>query len=246
MDHSHNLFLDLVLWNGLPLAVLLVGGLLWWFARQLRATRTPGQGVLLTALLAIAVHALFEYPLSYSYFLLPFGLMMGAMEAHHPVGARLAVPVWITASLAAGAIATTVLIAIDYVDIDDNHRRLRLETMGLAEASTSDDVPDARVATNWREFLVFARMSARPGMTAEQLERMRRVYLRFPQPPVLLRYAIATGLNGRPEDARQALVRLCKMHPRKRCEEGREAWIAMQQRFPELAVVSPPEPPAGR
>jgi hypothetical protein len=83
-------------------------------------------------------------------------------------------------------------------------------------------------------------------MSDAELERMRNVYRRFPQPPVLLRYAIAAGLNGRAEEAHEALVRLCKMHPIERCDEGRAAWQSMtQNQYPQLSTVAFPSPANG-
>ena len=91
LDHSHNLVIDLVLWNGAPVGLLIIAALVWWFARQMRAARTPAQALLLAALVAVIVHAMFEYPLSYAYFLLPSALMIGALEGLRPVGARIRV-----------------------------------------------------------------------------------------------------------------------------------------------------------
>ena len=62
----------------------------------------------------------------------------------------------------------------------------------------SDPRPEIRLLTNWRDFLVLARTEAKPGMSPDFVESMRKVYLRHPQPPILLRYALMAGLNGRP------------------------------------------------
>ena len=40
---------------------------------------TPSQVCLITSVCVILIHALFEFPLSYSYFLLPLGFMLGAL-----------------------------------------------------------------------------------------------------------------------------------------------------------------------
>ena len=37
VDHSHNMLLDLMVWNGVPLGLLMFGVFVWWFWRHLRA-----------------------------------------------------------------------------------------------------------------------------------------------------------------------------------------------------------------
>ncbi|QDL35936.1 hypothetical protein [Rhodoferax sediminis] len=59
--------------------------------------------------------------------------------------------------------------------------------------------------------------------------------------PVLFRYALAAGLNGQPEVARDTLARICRIHEPKRCVEAREGWAALQVRYPQLAGVAAPE-----
>jgi hypothetical protein len=94
------------------------------------------------------------------------------------------------------------------------------------------------VLDQWREFLVVARSTAKPDMDEDALDMMRRVHLRHPQPPLLMRYALAAGLNGRPAEAQRALATLCRIHVPQRCEEGRDAWNAARAKYPQLGSMS--------
>lgn len=86
-DHSHNLPLQLAAELGLPLAALVLGLLLLALWRGVRRSRTAGGDASLAArctvamLVLIGLHSLLEYPLWYSYFLLPtafaFGIAVG-------------------------------------------------------------------------------------------------------------------------------------------------------------------------
>jgi len=87
-DHTHNLPLQLAVELGLPLALLILGLLLWalWQAFD-RTRRVAGaEGTALRAcfvmVLLMALHSQLEYPLWYAYFLLPtafaWGLCLGA------------------------------------------------------------------------------------------------------------------------------------------------------------------------
>ncbi len=76
-DHTHNLPLQLIVEMGLPLALLVMALLLWGLARGLRrawAAEGPlgtAQRCAMVMVLMIGLHSLLEYPLWYSYFLLP-------------------------------------------------------------------------------------------------------------------------------------------------------------------------------
>jgi len=77
LAYGHNLVLDLLLWNGVPLGIVLVGGLALWFSLALREARNSTALLALALVVAAFAHAMVEYPLYYAYFLLPIGLMIG-------------------------------------------------------------------------------------------------------------------------------------------------------------------------
>ena len=219
----------------------------WWIVRRLRACRDPQVAWLLAGTGVILLHALVEFPLDYSYFLLPLGLMMGMAQALSPAGAPTwQAPRWVTAVPAVAALAVLGWTAMEYVQLEETHRLSRFEAARIANTPSSADTPLPALLTQQRAFLEFTRQKARRHMTGEQLEAMRRVAERYGYPPVLLRYALAAGLNGRPAVAASTLQRLCKTHPAARCREGAQAWQeAIDGEFPELRPIAyPPVPPA--
>jgi hypothetical protein len=82
-DHSHNLELQLAVENGIPFAVIVCAALLWalWAGRAaLTSTddrRVLGARTALFMLVLVAVHSQLEYPLWYTYFLLPTCILAG-------------------------------------------------------------------------------------------------------------------------------------------------------------------------
>jgi O-antigen ligase len=243
---SHNLLLDLMIYNGVPIGLTVFGLLVWWFVRHIRACRSVEQWALIAAVGTVFTHALLEYPLDYAYFLLPTGVMMGALEALHPAPAgRLQVPRWAFAAVLTGLAGMLVWITAEYLKVESATRQLRFVMLGIGV----DKVPNAPVPDVWlldqpREFHRYWMTPATPGMSAEQLDWMRRVSMREPRPPAQLRYALAAGLNGRPEEAALTLARLCKMHAAIRCDEGRESWAAAQQQHPVLRSIPYPATPS--
>ena len=98
-DHTHNLPLQLVVELGLPLATAVLALLLWALARGARrAWAADGemgaaQRAALLMVLMIGLHSLLEYPLWYSYFLLPAAWAWGfALRSAPQARSSLSVP----------------------------------------------------------------------------------------------------------------------------------------------------------
>lgn len=243
LHNTHNVFLDLVIWAGWPAAVVLSGLALWWLGRQVKACRSQDSWATLLAIAAITIHALTEFPLDFTYFLFPLGLLVGTLHgrgppAPPPTGGR-----W--PALAAWLVSVGMLfwIAVEYLEVETSARNVRLLMAGVG-VDTVPHVPPphVRLLDAPREYHRLLNTPARPDMTAEQLDWMRSVTLRNHFPPALLRYALAAGLNGRPDESARMLSAICHINPPARCLEGRDAWHAAVQRWPKLAeVVIPPE-----
>jgi O-antigen ligase len=239
-EHSHNLVLDLVLWAGIPMGgalALLIGLAL---LLQLRALRDARALWLMAAVLGVLTHSMLEYPIEFAYFLLPTGLCLGAAHALCPTAWSL--PVRPVALRLWALMLTAVLgvVALDYLEAEQNHRLLRLESAHIGTLKIESKAPELRVLDQLQAFLWFARTEARPGMPAAERERMRMTAQRFAYPPLLLRQALIAGLHGDLEDARRQLSLICSLHSPQRCREGRESWQQLQMRYPQLQAVKAP------
>jgi Virulence factor membrane-bound polymerase, C-terminal/O-Antigen ligase/Protein glycosylation ligase len=239
--NSHNLILDLLIWNGVVLGGAITVFLLWWFGRCLSRCRTMPSWLLLVGVSALFVHALLEYPLEYAYFLLPAGLLIGAFEAQQgPSQIRL--PVATVVAPIVLAVSALVMVGVEYITVEASARDLRLLMMGVGRDKVPDvPAPQVRLLDALREYHQFWRTPAKPGMTAAEVDWMRRVARRYPTPPAQLRFALAAGLNGRSEEAIRTLTVICHMHQAERCQEGRESWVAAKQQYEGLRAVPFPD-----
>lgn len=237
---SHNLVLDLVLWVGIPLGLLLAALLAAWFVRQVRRCTDPDRFALLLAISAVLLHALVEYPHSYLYFLLPVGLMMGLLDGE-PAQASpsRALPAWSLGLPLAAMVVMLVWIGVEYMRVEEAFRQLRLVTarIGVDRVATAP-APDVRLLDAPREMHRMMIVPPASNWSAADLERMREVAERFPTLPVLFRYAQVAGLNGRPDEAARALGLVCKLNNERACEQVRVDWAELQSRYPELRVIA--------
>lgn len=79
--YSHNLFLDLMIWNGVFLG-LVISCLIVFFLFKLAFNARSDELIVILAMIgAILVHAMFEYPFAYAYFLLPIAFLLGFVYA---------------------------------------------------------------------------------------------------------------------------------------------------------------------
>lgn len=244
-EHAHNVVLDLMLWAGVPVGGFIAacaGYALW---RQARAIDDARAMWLFAGVLGFIVHALLEQPHAYAYLLLPVGVALGVVHGLCPGQTEWRMQPAVARSAWAALGVALLLTAADYLDVEQNYRLARMEST-FGDRRIVTPAPELHVLTQLETFMRFIRTEARPGMTADEVDMMRAVAHRYAHPPVLLRLALAEGLNGHPEAARDTLRRLCAMHVSARCSEGRESWLALQQQYPELAAVPAPELPAAR
>lgn len=76
-EHAHNIFLQLAVELGLPVAATWTLALTALIVRSRRTLETFHGRAIAVFLLAILIHSLLEYPLWYAYFLLPFVFTLG-------------------------------------------------------------------------------------------------------------------------------------------------------------------------
>lgn len=242
--HAHNLVLDLAVWVGLPLAVLLLAGACWWAVRRWRAARqsaADGRAWVLLALLAVLVlHAMLELPHVYAQFLVPAALVIGVLDAGVAsptmrIPGRVAAP----AGLAALAAACAV-VALDYKAVSDDLMAWRLRVARIGEL-TPPPPPQVRLLGGLQHALVAVRVEPRPAMPSSEIADLEWAARRYPAAGTLFKLAQAHALNGRPGQAAWAWQYLCAVHPPAQCAAAAAAWRELAaSRWPQMSAVAPP------
>lgn len=236
-SYSHNLLLDVLLWNGLPMGglILMTAGWLLW--RSLRQIRSRDAVLFVAAAIPVAVHSMFEFPFAYAYFLLPAALLAGAVAAHLPVTRLATVP---KVGGAAFVLATALVcgaIGVEYLRMEEDFRVVRFESMRVG--STESAFRPAHVVFNSQlgAMLSMGLQKPSPGMPEAVLVKWGEVVRRYPWPALMFKYAAAQALNGRQDGARQVLLLLKALYGEKVYQHARRDLEQLKEtEYPQLMV----------
>ncbi len=241
-SHSHNLFLDLVLWLGLPLGLITAVVLIRWFWLTVLAVKQPQDLTLMLLLASLGLHALLEFPLQYAYFLLPAGLVMGILNTR--LGPE---PLWSSPSgslvglCLAGALALG-LTTRDYSKVYTSYTLLRLEQGLLGQGRPPlGGPPDVWVLTNLREWIRVSRVKPKADMSQSELSDMETIAKHYPSLSAAYKLSVALALNGRPDEARAWLARICKFTDEKECRLAQKTWEKESPNDPRTAAIQWPK-----
>lgn len=240
IEHSHNVVLDLMVWNGIPLGLVLAGAMAWWSWLVARRARTAAAVLAIAPVLAVLVHGLLEFPLEYAYFLLPLGLLCGAITAEVMPSASFSLHKSLTPVLLVLAAGSTALVAGEYFRIETDLQALRYELARVGLDKPRHQYSKVTWLTQLGGFLRFAQTPERQGMSEEELAWMGRVATRYPYWFGVVRYSAALALNDHPASAQQALSKICKTHPEAVCRNAQELWLALGKAQPKIRSVAWP------
>ena len=223
LGYSHNLVLDLLVWNGVPIGALVtVLALGWLIATGLRL-RGHEDALTYTAIWAFVLHCLLEYPHAYAYFLLPVGLMIGAIGLRDETSLFPKLPPIVVAGVLAVASALTAWMTVEYQEARASFTVLRFE-MARIGSSRNSEPPKLVMLTQLQALATTDRMKIHAAASQADMTLSTRTAERYPAERTLMQHAaLAAGL-GQTQAARLSLVRLCKLYPKDRCIFAAAIW----------------------
>jgi hypothetical protein len=199
---AHNIILDFIAWFGLPLGVGLGVALYVWAYRVYMATDADEKLITFFCLLPILVHSFLEFPFAYGYFLVLFGIFVGIAERERCQGVMISAPRGVVAIWASFVVILGVIVVWDYWKVEEDFRVTRFVNMRIGTTPEAYVKPDILVLNQMREMLAAARIRPNEGVTADELEVLRRVALRFPFGALTYRYANALARTGNVQAAK--------------------------------------------
>lgn len=237
---AHNLFLDLVLWCGIPLGGFLSLVLVGWLVAKARRVSSAQDAILVMFVAVVGWHAMLELPLHYAYMLLPTGLVMGVLNI------RLGEPVvgtgrrWKFVAAVVAGLLLLVVITRDYLRIEENFFVLRFERARI-DTRTAGPPASVWVLDHMNEFIRLGRTPVRKGMRVEELDSMHKASRAFPSAANMFTVATAFALNGKPEEAQKMVNQLSKISPSREYALMQRIWRAQARTDTVLDLVSWPQ-----
>jgi O-antigen ligase len=239
--HAHNIVLDLLAWVGLPLGLLMTALFAYWLYARVRAVQSTQAICAMAILLPVLVHSMLEYPFAYAYFLVTAGLLIGVIEADCITKTRYGVSRRMAGIALAALTGIGGYSAYEYLLIEEDYRVARFENLRVGTTPADYLQPTIWIHTQMAALLTALRQPAVRGMDNLQMERLRTVSLRFGMRPLVFRYALALGLNGKPAAAEHQMQVFRGMFGERTYQRFKTELRRLQaEKYPELAAVRLP------
>lgn len=211
-EHSHNIILDLLIWNGVPIGILIIGFFALWLWKLSKLTTSIEVFIGLAMIGVLIVHGMFEYPLEYAFFLLPMGLILGALsfDLYDKRVKFLSKNIGMVVFVSSAILLTWIFI--EYSRVEKDTRLLQFELKNIGEIHAKQEVPNIILLTQLRERIRFLRIQPQKNMTQEQLDWMRKVTYRYADGINLYKYSQTLVINNQEKAAQYYLKTLNSMH----------------------------------
>jgi O-antigen ligase len=207
--HAHNILLDIVIYNGFLLGGLIFVVVAGTFRRFLGYLKQDHFILPALAVGLLVVHAMLELPLHYAYFLLPFGMILGVLTRRSEINGWIACPKWIGYGFAIALAYGLSITVADCLEVERTYFNVYFGKKG--KAIPPEFIADVSVLTQWRDRLLLANEIPGGALPPDRYRWMKGVIVATPETFLMFQLAQNLALNGRPEEAREWLEKICKM-----------------------------------
>jgi hypothetical protein len=234
---SHNIFLDMMLWTGIPLGLLISTVLVCWYWRRFRRLKNRQQLIYFMAISVLALHSLVEYPLHYIYFLVPFAALCGALGSTQKSTAVIRISRVSAGALWLGGCLLWCLLLADSFAIERRYLSLRLKLAGVENPHPQTEIPQIHLMDQMAFMIEYAGRDVHADVSEEELETMRQLARFYASPKNILAYAASLGLHGELAQSQAWLDKACRVVSAEHCQAIPIRWAAYQAQFPVLWAV---------
>lgn len=124
--HSHNIFIDIFVWFGIPVGLLVSAFIIRRSWRLVMQVKTKEEMAILGIFSVVLVHALLEYPLHYAYFLVPCAIFYRFCKVPSASSGYLISTRWIFSCWILSLIVFYV-VAKNYLEVEQDIRQAKLQ-----------------------------------------------------------------------------------------------------------------------
>lgn len=209
---AHNVLLDLIIWNGIPLATVMIAYFTCWFLWLNQQAKNTISIVAIMMVCTVLIHAMLEFPQRYAYFLLTCGFLLGVVQAQSPVlkgivlNKQLLRLIWVVSLLLIIAILRDYNVYVLNSNLLFNNKRPNAEFMGGSKIF---------VLTQFEERLKWIELNSETALPEADLVHWENFVKNKPTPYNLRKYAKLLAYNGKIEQAEQQIFILQHLYKQK-------------------------------
>ena len=217
---SHNIILDMLVWNGVILGSLIIGYALYWYTHFYRLANSIESIIALMMISVVLIHAMLEFPLYYAFFLLPVAVLCGIIQSEEEQGQCFKLLKLVGNSIALIWLSLILLIWRDYnASITESFEAKLYEMMRLFKEKPQFDKVTPYQAQNKIFFLDQLKNDAEwialnpfTKIKEDKIEIYRNLTLLTPSKYNLYKYAQLAEYNGQHEDAKYCLFLIKRIY----------------------------------
>ncbi|MDU4392414.1 MAG: Wzy polymerase domain-containing protein [Acinetobacter ursingii] len=206
---GHNIFLDIIVWNGLPIGLLIIGYMTCWILWLNHKATSLESIIALLMVGAILIHALLEFPLRYAYFLFPLGFLLGFVQSQSP---ELKTSILSKYVIRAVVMIGGILILLIWRDYTVYKLNNGLAFRGEQPTQTVLGSTDIYVLTQFKDRLLWLQMNPTTQLSDAELTQLAQMVKNRASPYNLHKYAQLLLANGKAHEAAQYLYYLNMLH----------------------------------
>ncbi|WP_284090636.1 PglL family O-oligosaccharyltransferase [Acinetobacter pittii] len=209
---AHNVLLDLIIWNGIPLSVVIITYFACWFIWLNQQAKNTISIIAIMMVCTVLIHAMLEFPQRYAYFLLTCGFLLGIVQAQTPVlkgivlSKHLLRLTWVVGLLLIIAILRDYNVYVLNSNLLFNNKRPNAEFMGSGKIF---------VLTQFEQRLRWIELNPRTTLSENDLVEWGNLVKNKTTPYNLRKYAKLLAYNGKLEQAQQQIFILQHLYRQK-------------------------------
>ncbi|QHH93878.1 O-antigen ligase family protein [Acinetobacter gyllenbergii] len=206
---AHNVLLDLLVWNGLPLGLFIIAYMGLWFFWLDRNAKDSTSVIAIMMVAAILIHAMLEFPQRYAYFLLPMGFLLGLVQSQTPQLKAVTLNKHVVRFIWLIGIVLLLLIWRDYKLFQENSRLIFKKQQPTVEILGSSKI---LLLTQFQQRLDWISLKPQTQMSESDLKQIDVLVKNKATPYNLKKYAQLLAYNHKFEEAEQQLFILQQLY----------------------------------
>lgn len=208
---AHNVILDLLVWNGIPIGGLILiyfSAWLYWLNKGVKDLESI---ILILMACAILIHALLEFPIHYAYFLLPFGFILGVIQARYPRLPSIYLNTWLVRGI---LLLSMVLMAVVYRDFNLYRQQdvIAIKTSPLTVQQQAIMQQKIWLLDQFSDRVWWIGLDPFSKLSTSQLQHVGRMVANNASTYDLHKYAQLLAFNGQVAEAKHQLWILKTLH----------------------------------